>query len=471
MCEQTTAGIESAAEEVRGADLGDRRLSRRLVGIVQAVEKDPSKSFTATMVADADTEAFYRFLRNPRVSFEQVLEPHFAATRARAAETGQVVVIHDSTEVKHSSATPEGGFYRLKSETYGYLGHFSLCAAEEDGVNLRPLGLVHAEAVERNKTPVKGGSLAQWKNPKKESRRWGRGARTVKKSLGPEVAVIHVMDREGDSYEIISELVETGQDFLIRLKSDRRVSGAEDLRVIEAVERGEVILEREVRLSARGEDRPPQTKKKHPPRSFRTTRLAIKAQSVEILHPNWLPKIFPRQIPINVVRVTEIDPPQDEEPVEWTLLTTVPIEAPADVERVIDLYRGRWLIEDYFKALKTGCTLRKRLPETLKTALVMMAVLAPIAWQLLLLRYLERKAPTAPATRLFKKERLRVLRRFVPKEAALPPRASVRHVLTAIAKMGGHRKSNGPPGWQVLGRGFQRLLELEAGWRAAKEGD
>ncbi len=175
---------------------------------------------------------------------------------------------------------------------------------------------------------------------------------------------------------------------------------------------------------------------------------------------------MPEQLSLNVVRVTEPKPPNNEKPVDWNILTTLPVETVAEVERVVDLYRGRWLIEDYFKALKTGCALRKRLPESLKTALTMMAILAPVAWQLLLLRHLERAAPTAPATKLFSRERLKVVRHF-SKKGTLPPRASIRHVLAAIAVLGGHLKSNGPPGWQVLGRGFQRLLELEEGWQAA----
>ena len=39
--------------------------------------------------------------------------------------------------------------------------------------------------------------------------------------------------------------------------------------------------------------------------------------------------------------------------------------------------------------------------------------------------------------------------------------------LYAIAALGGHLKRNGPPGWQTLHRGYQDLIMLELGWRAA----
>jgi hypothetical protein len=38
-----------------------------------------------------------------------------------------------------------------------------------------------------------------------------------------------------------------------------------------------------------------------------------------------------------------------------------------------------------------------------------------------------------------------------------------------LAKLGGHLRSNEPPGWMVLGRGFERLLAIEIGWLDRKK--
>ena len=465
MEEQSILEVPQLVEGVSTAKLGDRRLTRRLSEIVASVEQKPDESFPRAMSTVAETEALYRFLRNPRVSYEDVLKAHFSGTIARAKKTSEVIVVHDSTEVSYASASQDGGFYRLqKSGSYGYLGHFSLCVSAASGC---PFGLVDFQLVERDVDREKVSSKARWRDPNKESRRWVRGALRTAERLNAQSKIVHVMDREADSYEILVELNQAKQAFVIRQMHDRRVDEPEGFRLVETVDRGETILERDVKLSPRtGNKRPPSARKKHPPRKSRLARLAIKAESVRILRPASLPKSMPEQLSLNVVRVTEPEPPNNEKPVDWNILTTLPVETVAEVERVVDLYRGRWLIEDYFKALKTGCALRKRLPESLKTALTMMAILAPVAWQLLLLRHLERASPTAPATKLFSRERLKVLRRF-SKKGTLPPRASIRHVLTAIAELGGYLKSNGPPGWQVLGRGFQRLLELEEGWQAA----
>ena len=43
-----------------------------------------------------------------------------------------------------------------------------------------------------------------------------------------------------------------------------------------------------------------------------------------------------------------------------------------------------------------------------------------------------------------------------------------RWVYLALAALGGHLRNNGPPGWIVLGRAYEKLLVLERGWLAAR---
>ena len=52
---------------------------------------------------------------------------------------------------------------------------------------------------------------------------------------------------------------------------------------------------------------------------------------------------------LNVVHVREVDAHQECEPMDWKLITTEPIHTLEQVERVVDGYRGRWVIEEYFK--------------------------------------------------------------------------------------------------------------------------
>jgi hypothetical protein len=151
--------------------------------------------------------------------------------------------------------------------------------------------------------------------------------------------------------------------------------------------------------------------------------------------------------------------------VEWTLATTEPIATVADIERIVDVYSARWVIEEYFKAIKTGCAYEKRQLESMHTLLNGLAVFVPIAWRLLLLRTLARDASDEPATNVLTDTQLAVLRATV--KPPPPNNATVREAMLAVARLGGHIKNNGEPGWAVLGRGFQKLLAREEGWIAA----
>jgi len=100
--------------------------------------------------------------------------------------------------------------------------------------------------------------------------------------------------------------------------------------------------------------------------------------------------------------------------------------------------------------------------------MTVLAIFLPMAWQLLVLRATERYNPKAPAESVLPELELTVLRRHVSKKL-MPPKATARHVIRAIAKLGGHLSGNGAPGWLVIGRGLEHLLTLSDGWRAAIE--
>jgi hypothetical protein len=146
------------------------------------------------------------------------------------------------------------------------------------------------------------------------------------------------------------------------------------------------------------------------------------------------------------------------------LYTTEPIDSAEQLIAVDDHYRSRWLIEEFFKALKTGCSIEKRQLESYAALSLALAVFLPVAWRLLLARSLSRKVPDAPATIVATETQLHLLRHKL-NLGALPETAE--QVTLAIAKLGGHLKRNGPPGWLTLGRGFESLLLMQAGWAAA----
>lgn len=470
--ETKTSGI---AEEFEGAELGDERRSRRLVRMAQALSEEPAASFPEAMKDEAGLEGAYRFLGNEKVDPQAILAPHFGRTCARAAYRKTILALHDTTQFGFGGDSPRQGLGRLRDEkSQGFFAH--ICLAVSGGDHNDPLGVMAFNPFFRS-GPPKGYRTAKEResDPANESRRWEAGVEEVEERLGEKCSAIHVMDREGDSYALFSALVEKGRRFVIRLCHDRAlalpplVEGKRARpKISDAIGEAKSVLTREVKLSRRKKPAAPRAGKIHPQRDSRKALLHFSATGLELRRPSPLKDSLPESLRLNVVHIKEDASTAAEfEPVEWTLLTSEPIGTVEEIEQVVDIYRARWTIEEYFKALKTGCAYEKRQLESSDSLLNALAIFIPIAWKLLQLRSLARSEPDAPADAVLTPLQLSVLRTTT--KAKLSPQPTVREAMLAVASLGGHLKRNGDPGWQVLGRGLEKLLAYEEGWRAATQ--
>lgn len=445
--------------EVETADFGDRRLSARLVRVAERLARSPDQSFPKAAGSTAALEATYRFLGNDAVTPGAILEPHVAATRDRCAQEQLVFVAHDSTEFRFSSERADLGRV-AGDETHGFLGHFALAISTARA----PLGVLGMEPVFRDRGVRRPGKRERLPLEEKESRRWLDLVRRVAAGLGDGTTAIHVMDREADAYELLAAMDAERLRFIVRLQFDRAVEDALGRGAISGVIRGRrTLLTRNVTLTARPPKRrdPPNRARKHPYRRERKATLRVSATTVTLRRPQHLGARVPATLRLNVVRVQETTAPQGIDPVEWRLITSEPVETPDDVAAVVDGYRARWVIEEYFRALKQGCAYEKRQLESRHALLNALAVFAPIAWQLLALRQLSRDAPDLPADRVLSPLKITLLQRHPDVKLAKAP--TVRQAMLGIAALGGHIKNNGDPGWIVLGRGYEDLLLLERG--------
>lgn len=445
--------------EVETAEFGDKRLTRRFVRLAERLAKAPDQSFPKAAGSDAALEATYRFLGNESITPAAVLQPHFAATAARCAEAGAVFVAHDSTEFRFSSE--RDGIGRIAGDTtHGFVGHFALAVAANGRA---PLGILGFEPIFRARGSQRGHHSERRPVEDRESRRWLELVQRVD-ALDDVTATVHVMDREADAYELLAALLAGGHRFIIRLKFDRAVDTTIGRgRISDVMKRSRTLLTREVNLSARPPRRedPPTRAKKHPYRRGRTATLSISATSVTIRRPAHVSGDVANALSLNVVRVREKSVGRGIEPVEWRLVTSEPIDNAEDVAAIVDGYRARWLIEEYFRALKQGCAYEKRQLESKHALLNALAVFTPIAWQLLALRQLSRDDAQLPADRILSPLKLTLLQRHP--DVKLRKEPTIRDAMLAIAALGGHIKNNGDPGWQVLGRGYEDLLLLERG--------
>jgi len=440
--------------------------------MADALARRPDVSFPKVAGSDVELESYYRFLGNSKIDAADVLEPHRRKTAERAGQLEEVVVVHDTTEFHLSHADPDEVGY-LASGKPGFFGHVSLVVSA-DGQR-RPLGISSLETIFRTQRSQHGrrkapGSITT-KRADRESKRWERGIETSETLLSPATAPIHVADREADSYQLLALLTQRQARFVIRIRHDRRARLAEGEKeewssLKQLAAEADACLEREVPLSHRRGSPAPRAAKTHPPRKGRMAKLRFATTKLELQRPRYFDETLPATVVVNCVRVYEVDAPTGEEPVEWTLVTTESVAIPQDVARVVDLYRTRWTIEEFFKALKSGCIYEERQLESRRALLNALAVSMPIACNLLWLRSRAQHAPDAPATDVLSLTQILVLRNV--SRRPLPAEPSARDVLWAIAGLGGHLKANGEPGWASIRHGLQRLLDFEIGYRVPR---
>lgn len=466
-----TAELPAAATEFAEADLGDTRLARRLMRIADAAAAAPSAGFPEMTGSDGELEGVYRFLRNDRVTPQRILAPHIAATQGRAAGA-TVVVAHDTTDLSFGGAKRREGLGRVGTSNcvQGFQAHFALAVSADE--SRTPLGVAGLKALvrpweHRSRIPKRERDM----NPdQSEARRWTELAFEVATRFP---TAIHVMDREADCFTLFARLIAAGLRFVVRLGRDKKVLDSSD-NLFATAARAEVMAVRSVPLSFRAPHSSKGNRHQHPARAERMARLQIRAGSFTLPRPHRARYAtgYPESLTVNVVTVLEVETPAGDEPVCWRLITTEPIDTPAQVEAIVDAYRARWRVEEFFKALKTGCAFEKRQLETLRTLVNALAVFSVIAWRLLVLRSVARTTPEAPAAHAITDEQVRVLQALskmrgpgVPR-VQMPPNPTARDALLAVASLGGHIKNNGPPGWLTLGRGYDSLLLLQLGWQA-----
>ena len=448
--------------EFSDADLGDVRLNRRLGLLADRLGERPGESFPKAL-DDAELEAAYRFFGNDSVSPEAILAPHFRQTARRAATHGRVLVIHDTTQFEFPGNSTREGLGRLIHPGQGFFGHFSLVVTA-DGERV-PLGLAALETVFRLEKAI-GNKNWTPSQSRGERARWLHCVDDTETLLGGRTNAIHVMDREADSYTIFAGLIERQRSFVIRSFHDRVLADHDEARLRAAASSARATFRREVPLSPRPAKPGPQGKR-HPARRLRVARLSFAATSVELPRTSDGSAAESTSIRLNVVHVFEPKPPPGQPAVEWFLLTNLPVQTPEEIAFIVDCYRDRWTIEEFFKALKTGCQYERRQLESATSLLNALAILAPVAWRLLLLRHLARGDDKSQAISALTPKQLEVLRAV--SRRPLSRRPSAKEAMLAVASLGGHLKSNGDPGWLVLGRGLHDLLLLELGWRAREE--
>jgi hypothetical protein len=398
-----------AKEEVALADLGDERLDARLVTLLSDLGSRPNLSIPAACGGRAEMKAAYRFFDNDRVTFQKVIEPHVAQTKVRMAQQDVVLLVQDTTEIDLTRPEQEvEGAGELDGPRRGFLLH-DMQAFTADGT---PLGTVWAEILNRTEGVSHASTAAKQQERKhtpieeKESLRWLTGlreARQVAQQL-PGVQCICVADSEADIYEVFAEpRGEPAVHWLIRACQNRALEKDDD-------DAGKLLRDQvlstpllyRVELLIRGRQAKTAVEERARRQSRATRQAAVEVRAATLtLRPPWRPDRELPPVTVQVVLVREPNPPAGEPPVEWILVTTLPIDTLDQVRRIVEYYCVRWCIEILFRTLKSGCRIEWRRFEHVDRLLPCLGLYLIVAWRTLFVCRLSRSCPEMDCEAIF----------------------------------------------------------------------
>jgi len=459
-------------DEMRTADLKDKRLDHRLREVLSQLAGRPRASIPVACGGHAEMTAAYRLFDNEKAAWTAILHPHTEATRQRIAQEPVVVMVQDTTEVDVTRPSQQvvGAGPLDVAARRGVLLHL-LHAFTPDGT---PLGSLHTLLWVRGEEVVCA-SLSRAQRAAtpiehKESHRWVGTLRWAEEEARrcPSTRMVCVADSEADIYECLEP---RGVDWIVRACQDRALRGeggqpttGKHLR--EKVLTQPVLFRHTVQVRGRKAKVACETRPRRQPRQSRQAEVEVRAARVT-LRPPWRAN---RQLPavtVNVVLVREEDPPKDDEPVEWLLLTSLPVEDVEQVGQVIQYYCVRWMIEVFFRVLKSGCRVEQRRFEHIDRLLSCLAVYLIVAWRTLYVCRLGRGCPEINCEAVFEPAEWKSVWRVTRRTAVPPIPPCLGEMVRLVAQLGGYvnRRHDGPPGPQTVWIGLQRMHDFALCWQ------
>jgi hypothetical protein len=455
MGQAVLSGRRWAKGEFGSAELGDARLTARLVRVAERIAAKPGESLPEAMPGWAELKGAYRLLSNPKATRSQVVGPHLSRTREACRGGGEWLLVEDTSTLSYGSHQAVKGLGPVNdaAESRGLLLHSTLALAverwEADGEpKVTVEGLFGQHVWVRPEEKREKESSALRKNRGRESERWGR---VFEESGGPPPGSrwTLVADREGDVYRALWDCVAHRVDFLIRAQQPRSMQG-QDGSPFEAVAAAAVLGRMSVELRSR------------PGVPGRVAVLELRATRVTLLAPAGQRQWY-GPCPATVVEAREIEAPKGAEPIQWVLLTSWEVASLAEAIRVVRSYAKRWLIEEYHKALKTGVGIERSQLETRERLEALLGILAVAAVRLLNMKLLCSSRPDEEVSAsTLGPEALKIL----AAEHGMPQGGwTNRSLMVAIAKLGGFlgRKGDGNPGWITIWRGWNSLMLMVRG--------
>jgi len=453
-------------------DLPDRRLWNRLRHSVAVLFR--RWDGLTTHIPRGPRRGMQRLFNNPRINAESLAAKAHNATLDAIRSCSLVLLAHDSSEInKVGRSEPDDAGPLRSSHARGYLLHG--CTAV-DLLGSARLGLLDATAWTRSWS-LRNQNHKHRLPHLKESIKWRRGIRRAQELLAASnitTHVIHAMDSEGDVHENFSFALRKRINVVVRAAQDRAVDAPEGLlwahlqaqpcrgkrtlkvptqanetRKKEAQKAGGKELKSfEQRVSALGSER----------------EATVELSYAKVTLSGGKKKKYGRKpVQVQAVYVREREAPKEAEGLEWLLLTTLEVNSEESGWLVVKAYRARWASEEIHRVLKTCFHLEKEPVDGIQSFRRQLAVLLPLATQVVQWTYAARERPGESAQSHLSKEILTAISqaaKFKKLKVTRPPRTLL-EAITRLAQLGGYEpRKDRFPGFQLVWRGWRSLLDF-----------
>jgi hypothetical protein len=421
-------------EQFSSVKMNDTRLQNRAVKIAQACSEHPEKSLPCRFADWAGVKASYRFFSNEKASHQTLQEPHYQNVLSAAKTSEELVLfIQDGSELLYNSHPWTHGLGpTADSAGNGLMFHSCLVAKYHESQETEILGLSYQEAWIR---PEKK-SLAS----PKESEVW---LRTLRKSGSPQRNWVSVGDRGNDIYDFLHSANSDGWKFVVRARHDRKVVlNGESQRLFPWIRKQTAKGHSKLLVRAKGKE------------FSGEVDLEITWTQASLLPPGK--DVASTEDRVSYIRVWCPKKPK----LEWLLISNLPLRNEEEARKIIEVYRRRWLIEDYHKALKTGCRIEHNQLKQAHRILALFGMVGVIATQLLAMREHCRLSPSMPVDQAVPQLWIMLVEKRLKVKLE-----TVRDFWRCLARMGGFlaRKSDGEPGWQTIWGGYTALQDMVLG--------
>jgi hypothetical protein len=454
--------------ELATIDLGDKRLDKRAKTMLSKFSYAPGKTIPQTFEVWGEIKACYRFFENKHTSPEKVLAPHFKKTSERIREYPVVLLANDTSDIDYTSKAAMKNKQRLSNKREGFWIH-PMIAITQERLNL---GMVDLNLFSRDEKSREenGTHRDELTIEEKESYRWLQSYQKACQVAVdcPKTQIVYMSDREGDIGELIENAIEAKKngpsaDIIIRSQHDRKL----DEKDPESTKYRQYKKLRKTLASkpSKGEIRFSISTSHE--RKGREVIQSIKAESMTFrIEKKGMPL---RKITINVVMAIEENPPEGEEPLIWTFLTTLNIDSQEDILKVIKYYLCRWEIELFFKVLKSGCKIEERQLEATEKMSVLISLFCIVSWRIMYTMMLGRLCPEISCADIFSDAEWKSVYKVLHKNSELPDKApSLKEFILMVAALGGYvgGKKAPPPGIKIMWRGMSRMVDFAIAWEA-----